>query len=244
MSQKSTESFNPEFLELVRDVTRLGYDGVLYSFIPKPLFINSKAQPVFQCSSVFAPCIDYYLQEGHGNNDFFIRLAFEGYDAPIDWWEQIDAGKVTDSERAVQEMVRAKFGIYHGLTVLVLHGTFAIAGISVISKVNDAEHFRKLKHDSLEVLQMCANRYHTRIIQSNEDMRFFITPLLERLSDTKKNVLRHLMSGSPMKNIPETYNITHRYAEKVLLSIRKEFGDISTNELMYILGMTNMKEFL
>jgi hypothetical protein len=91
---------------------------------------------------------------------------------------------------------------------------------------------------------MCANRYHTRIIQSNEDMRFFIAPLLENLSETKKNVLRHMMSGEPMKNIPEVYGITHRYAEKVLLTIRREFGDISTNELMYILGMTNMKEFL
>jgi len=244
MDKISTESFNPEFLELARDITRLGYDGVLYSFIPKPVFINSKVQPVFQCSEGFAPCIDYYLEKNYGNNDFIIRLAFEGYDEPIDWWEQIDAGKVTDSERAVQEMVRTKFGIYHGLTVLVLHGTFAIAGISVVSKIDDADHFQKLKRDSLEVLQMCANRYHTRIIQSNEDMRFFIAPLLENLSETKKNVLRHMMSGSPMKNIPEVYGITQRYAEKVLLTIRREFGDISTNELMYILGMTNMREFL
>jgi hypothetical protein len=79
---------------------------------------------------------------------------------------------------------------------------------------------------------------------SREDMRFFIEPLLARLNDTKKKVLLHLVSGQLMKTISETHGISHRYAEKVILNMRKEFGDISTNELLYILGMVHIHEYI
>ena len=79
---------------------------------------------------------------------------------------------------------------------------------------------------------------------SQEGMRFFIEPLLERLNDTKRKVLKHLLSNQPMKTIPETEGISQKYAEKVILMMRKEFGDISTNELLYILGMVHIHQYL
>ncbi len=75
-------------------------------------------------------------------------------------------------------------------------------------------------------------------------MSLFIQPLLERLNDTRRKVLKHLVSGHPMKTIPDTSGISQRYAEKVLIDVRKEFGNISTNELIYILGMVHIHEHL
>ena len=110
-------------------------------------------------------------------------------------------------------------------------------------KGNDAE-FQALKKKSLPELTTLASNYHSRIIMSEEDMRFFIEPLLKRLNDTKKKVLKHLLSNQPMKTISETEGISHKYAEKVILKMRKEFGDISTNELLYILGMVHIHQYL
>ena len=108
----------------------------------------------------------------------------------------------------------------------------------------DINAFKELKRQSLNDLQILANEYHSHILKSKDDLLFFILPLLENLTETKKRVLKHLMSGQPMKTIPQTYDISQRFAEKTLVNIRKDFGNISTNELMYILGMVNMHEYL
>ena len=53
-----------------------------------------------------------------------------------------------------------------------------------------------------------------------------------------------MLTFQPMKSIPHTFGIAPRYAEKVLLGIRQEFGNITSNELLYILGMVNIHEYL
>ena len=232
------------FDELVSSVSKLGYDGVLYSFFPRPMYLNSKIQPVLHYSESYSSFVAHYLQNDYGNRDFILRLALEGRSKPIDWWEEINSGDVSAEEAEVTMDAKQEFGIKHGLSIPVLSGSFAIAGISLISmKGNDAE-FQALKKKSLPELTTLASNYHSRIIMSEEDMRFFIEPLLKRLNDTKKKVLKHLLSNQPMKTISETEGISHKYAEKVILKMRKEFGDISTNELLYILGMVHIHQYL
>jgi hypothetical protein len=199
---------------------------------------------MLQFSDSFAPYVSHYLEQNYGNRDFILRLALEGRATPIDWWEEIANGNVTEEEREVTEDAKVNFGIQHGLSIPVLSGSFAIAGISVISMNKDINHFRQLKHDSIDALIKQASGYHTSITMSEESMRFFIEPLLERLNETKRKVLKHLMSGAPMKTIPDTAGISQRYAEKVVLGLKQEFGDISTNELIYILGMVQIHKYL
>ena len=153
-------------------------------------------------------------------------------------------GNVSEAEANVTQDAKQNFGIHHGLSLPVLSGSFAVSGISVVSMSNDIEKFEKLKSQSMAQLEEAASNYHTKIIMSREDMRFFIEPLLGRLNDTKKKVLKHLLSNQPMKTIPETSDISQKYAEKVILKMRKEFGNISTNELLYILGMVHIHEYL
>ncbi|WP_158278772.1 autoinducer binding domain-containing protein [Leucothrix arctica] len=233
------------FSELTKDITSLGFDAVLYSFFPRPMYINAKIQPVLHFSEAFAPFVSNYLTNDYGNRDFILRLALEGRQGTVDWWEEINSGNVTKEEQEVTIDAKQNFGIHHGLSIPILSGSFAISGISVISKNPDLSHFQEIKEQSLDALKELASDYHTKIIMSQNDVRFFVLPLIEQLNDTKKKVIKHLMSGKPMKNISDTYGgLTPRYAEKVVIEIRKEFGDISKNELIYILGMIHVHQFL
>lgn len=239
-----TSQFGKEFAKLTKDIEDLGFHGVLYSFYPRPMYLSSTVQPVLHYSGALAPFVAHYIENNYGNRDFVLRLALEERIKPVDWWEEIRLGGISPEERAVTEDAKQNFGIYHGLSIPVLSGSFAIAGISVISKDTSLSHFQTLKQQHKKQLFALAENYHAKMMNSKEELRFFLRPLLENLNDTQIKVLRYVMTGKPMKSILHTYGITHKYAEKVLLNIRKEFGNISTNELMYFLGMINMHEYL
>jgi hypothetical protein len=184
------------------------------------------------------------LKNDYGNQDFVLRLALSGREDPIDWWEEIKQGNIPPEEQVVTQDARQLFGIQYGFSVPVLDGTFAIAGISVITQNADHEHYQALKQANMKRLWNAARTYHTHIMGSIEALRFFIAPLLGNLTETKKKVLRHKLSGQPMKSIPHTMGVTQRYAENVLAELRREFGVRSTDELMYILGVINIHRFL
>ena len=236
--------FGKDFQKLVAETMQLGYDGALYTFFPRPMYMNSKIQPVFQYSDSYSSFVAHYLDSNYGNRDFILRLAFEGRSKPIDWWEEINSGNVSKEEANVIHDARLNFNIQQGLSIPVLSGSFAIAGISVISMSKGREHFQTIKSQSLEQLKQAASAYHTKIITSKEDTRFFVEPLLAQFNGAKKKVLRHLISNQQVKTLPETTGFSQKYAEKVILDMRKDFGDISTNELLYILGMINAHEYL
>ena len=239
-----THPFGEKFANLTQVISDLGFDGVLYSFYPKPMYMSKDVQPVLHYSDGFAPFVAHYIANNYGNRDFVLRLALQNHKKAIDWWEEIAAGNVTRAERVVTEAARRNFGIQYGMSIPALHGTFAVAGISVMSKNASASHFYSLKELHLKQLFSLASEYHASIVSSKEELRFFIRPLLEELNMTQKKVLKHLLTGKPMKSIPHTWKIAPKYAENVLANIRQEFGDITTNELIYILGMVNMHEYL
>jgi DNA-binding CsgD family transcriptional regulator len=236
--------FGDNFELLTTSIQALGFDDVLYSFYPKPMYLNKDVQPVLHFSSGFESFVEHYIKHDFGNRDFVLRLALQGRTEPVDWWQEIESGSVSPEEQFVTETARNDFHIHHGLSIPVLFGTFAIAGISVTSRKPDRKYFDFLKEKCTKKLFELGDEYHRGIIKSRAELHFFILPLLESLSDTKKKVLKHLMSGQPMKAIEHHYGITPRYAEKVLRNIRKEFGNISTHELLYIMGMINMHEYL
>ena len=235
---------NDKFIDLVNSIQRLGFDGVLYSFFPRAMYLNNKTQPLIHYSSKFEPFVQHYLANNYGNNDFVIRLINERGVAPIDWWQEINSGNVTKEEQVVTIDAQQNFDIHHGLTVPVLSGSFAMSAISVMSKNDDLGYFKDIKDKHLVELRELATDYHFYILSSHERVRFFVEPLFETLNQTKKNVIKHLISGKPMKSITDRYNISQRYAEKTLINIRDEFGHISTNEFIYSLGVCNIDRYL
>ncbi len=79
----------------------------------------------------------------------------------------------------------------------------------------------------------------------HQDARYkFILPILKTLTPKKIILIKYLISGKPMKYISDNEDITTRYAEKLLIELRKQFGNITTNELIYLLGLLNISEHL
>ncbi|SKA91995.1 Autoinducer binding domain-containing protein [Thiothrix eikelboomii] len=233
--------FGREFTDLTAAISHLGFDGVLYTFYPKPMYLCSKVQPVLHYSESFAPFVAHYIKSNYGNRDFVLRLAVQNRKKkPIDWWNEIAAGTVSHEERAVTEDARKNFGIQYGLSIPVLKGAYAISGISVISLNPCPIHFQKLKKAHIHQLFELARQYHARIVNSKEELRFFLQPLLDRLNGTQEKIIKHMLTGLPMKSIPHTSGVTPRYAEKVWSNLREEFGSITTNEFIYLLGMLGM----
>ncbi|RBP83944.1 hypothetical protein EBI01_09230 [Marinomonas rhizomae] len=236
--------FSDSFENLTDEIEKIGFDAVLYSFYPRPMYLNSAVQPVLHFSEGFSSFVQYYIKNDYGNRDFVLRLASQGRRTPIDWWEEISLGNVTREEKNVTVDAKEKFGISNGLSVPIFYGKFAIAGISVITKKTESQYFKDLKVSSMVDLERLSRSYHYKVMESKEDLRFFIAPLLETFTAKKIMVLKHLLNGEALTEIEHHYPISRRYAEKLLLNIREEFGGISTNELMYMLGTINIDEYL
>ena len=171
MHNKLNESqFGNEFALLVAAVNDLGFDGVLYSYYPRPLYLNKKVQPMLHYCETFAPFVAHYIENDYGNRDFVLRMSLEQKNtAIIDWWKEIDAGYVSAAEQAVTRDARENFDIKHGISVPAMSGTFAIAGLSVISKTNDRDAFNALKvqHEA-ELFNFLASRLNT--LEDAEDL--------------------------------------------------------------------------
>jgi hypothetical protein len=217
-----------------------GFDAVLYSFYPKLSQLAKSLQPVFQFSKGYEPLIENYQKENFSGDDFVIRLLTEGAVEPFDWWFQAKKTKMSDQEKKVNHIARHQFGIMKGICLPTLTNDLGIAGVSLISFKAEDEH-RQLDAKDLDQLHNCARMYHNHIMINQNEQSQFILPILDLLTPKKKLVIKHLISGKPMKTIE---GVTERYAEKLLLELRKGFGNISKNELIYFFGLINISEYL
>lgn len=238
-------SFGEAFSNLCDTVEQLGFDGVIYSFYPKTLHKSPEIQPILQYSDRFAPFVRHYIEQDYGNRDFVIRLAFKGHKRCIDWWEEINNGNVRPDELEVTIDARDNFGIQNGMTIPILRGPYAIAGISVITFNPSQPYFEQLKSEKLDELINSASDYHFALMTGDDGIYAFVSNVIACLSEPQKLVLQHLLRNQPMKAItvwnPE---ISVKNAERILRTIKKELGDISTNQLMYLLGRMDAKKYL
>jgi hypothetical protein len=235
---------NNKFIELSNKIQDFGFDGVLYSFFPKAQYLNNKNQPLFHYCENFEPFIRHYTKNNYGNNDFVMRLIYEKGLGVIDWWQEVDAGNISVEESKITIDAKNNFNIQNGLTLPVLNNSFTMSAISIISKNTNKELFASIKKKHIDDLKELAMDYHLYILSSKEKLKFFVEHLFSDLNQTKKIVVKHLISGKPMKSIEIEHSISQKYAEKTLANIRSEFGNISTNEFIYALGVCGAKQYL
>lgn len=238
-----SETLDEKFSALEFEVLNSGFDAVLYTFIPKLSLLKEPLQPVFQFSESYTEIVENYQKNNFGKNDFTIRLVEEGKLAIIDWWNEAEKLTLSKEEQHVVNVTKNKFSISKGITFPTLSNDLGIAGASMISFNKDYLH-KKIDSEILGHLKICCRMYHDHTM-IHQDARYkFILPILQALTIKKKIVLKYLISGQPMKNITEEGDITTRYAEKLLVELRKDFGDISKNRLIYFLGLLNITEYL
>ena len=101
---------------------------------------------------------------------------------------------------------------------------------------------KELPNDTIQLLGYYTKLFHD-ISFSNISINNLLADLLFRqLSDKEKGVIRHLASGKRFKNI--TYSIdvaSYRVASNMLDKLRKKFGNISRDRLMYLAGLMNFE---
>jgi len=236
-----TDCIDEKFAILEQVVKDAGFDAILYTFIPKlSRLIN--LQPVFRFSNGYAQFIEHYHKNNFSKHDFLLRLLEEGITDPVDWWEKAALMDLTEEEKHVNNTARHKFGITKGLGFPTLGSNLGLAGVSIISFKKEDEN-RQIEPEIINSLHKNSRIYHDHMMVHQDDRYSFILPLLDSLTPKKKIVIKHLISGQPMKNI-EDQGVTERYGEKLLLELRKSFGDITKNELIYLLGLLNITEYL
>jgi len=238
-----SKTLEDRFSALEHEITMSGFDAVLYSFAPQLSHLADSISPVFQYSEKYSDLLSNYQKHNYNENDFIIRLIKEGRLSAIDWWYETQKISLSKEEKEVNRVCREIFGVTKGLTFPTLSSDMGFAGVSIISFSETYIH-KEVSTTMLEHLKICSEMYHDHTM-AHQDARYqFILPILESLTPKKKIVLKHLISGQPMKNITEEADITIRDAEKLLIELRKEFGNISKNELIYFLGLLNITEHL
>ncbi len=238
-----SKTLDKKFTALELEVTKAGFDAVVYTFIPKLVRLTDSLKPVLQYSKKYAPLLEHYHKHDYSRHDFLLRLVEEGKIDIIDWWAEAKKMQLTQEEKEVNRVAREDFAITRGFAFPTLNADMGIAGVSIISFKQEYAN-KTVSPKLLNHLKTCCKIYHDYTMVHQDSRYEFILPILESLTPKKKMVLKYLISGKPMKNIAEEADITTRYAEKLLVELRKDFGNISINELIYFLGLLNITEYL
>lgn len=216
---------------------------MLYTFIPKLTRLSVSLQPVFQHTDSYLPFLKNYQKNNFSRYDFVIRLVEEGKLDTIDWWEEAAKIELSKKEKYVNHIAKETYGITKGISFPTLSNDMGFAGVSIIS-FKDSYANKIINADAIRHLKKCSRQYHDHAMIHQDARHKFILPILQTLTPKKVLLIKYLISGKPMKYISDEVDISTRYAEKLLIKLRKQFGNITTNELIYLLGLLNISEYL
>ena len=234
-----------EFQITVRYVTQLGFDGLLYCYIPSLLVDKKLAfDPVFNVSDSYsAQFLTHYEEAGFAEHDFAIKRVVTGQADIIDWWQEEKRNTINDQEKEVILVAREDYGIRNGITLPTMINNVGFAGASLISE-SSTPGFSLLSNESLATAKIIVQTYHNKLFNSPRSQQKFILPVLDRLNDTDRKVLKYLIRHKTMSRVKDVTGVSFHYANRVVERLRSKLGDISRNELVYYAGLLNLLEFL
>lgn len=219
------------YYQLVR---KTGFDAVCYSYMPQMMTASQLSlSPIIKnAGELYETFLQDYLEKGLLSTDPIIRLVKNGKTETLDWWEEAKKGDFTESEYAQLESMKTQYGIPNGITIPTMTGQRGIAGGSVITTLKGSA-YEALKNKHLSTLEIATKMFHDFTLSHPQSLNTFVLPLFPKLTIKEIQVIQYLLTGKPMKGIKEVTDIPPKYAEKLLINIRKKFGNISTNELIH-----------
>jgi len=246
------DGFESAFSVLENATDKLGFGGVLYTYIPKVLIdSNFTTNPVYKVSSEYSPAyLEHYTAARFDRHDPLIKAVNKGVTAPISWWGDI-CTSFTSNDKASKEVIATSkdYGISNGVTLPLMCGQRGISGASFITDEN--QKFEQLLEDKIDSLTLYTKLFHSMVTSNAVFMGQFIKPLLASLSDTEKKYLVGLASGKSPTQIAAELNRTEKYLEQVMLRIRRKLSGVGSedtpvinrNQLLYYAGLLNILEF-
>jgi len=230
----AAETFDEAFDTYFQLILESGFDGVLYSYIPH---ISTASQysisPIFKSSDTYSQdFLAYYAENRLDKIDSIIKLIKNGETGIIDWWEEAEKRKFSDSDKEILYIAREEFGIINGITIPTMSEQRGIAGASVITSKTGSV-YTELKAKGIETIALCTRMFHDFTLSRPLSSNSFVLPFFPVLTDKEIQVLRFQLTGKPMKQVEDSTGITTKYAEKLLKNVRIKFGSITKNELIH-----------
>lgn len=243
---QTSQSVDASFDIFQRYILQLGYDGVNYAFAPIIEYDNPVFnQPVFKLSEIFAQdFMEHYQKGGLAEHDYTVKAVMSGQQNTMNWWQDAQYAHLTMPEKNVLDVAK-DYGIYNGLTVPLMKNAQGMAGASIVSHEKN-EAFAKLNAEAQAQATLYIQLFHNHVWGgcSIELFRQYNETMLAHLSVTERRLLRLLISGKPMKCICDELGISTRYGEKLSTQLRRKFGGISRNRLLYYAGLLNIGDTL
>jgi DNA-binding CsgD family transcriptional regulator len=246
-----SENFSSAFQLLEKSVGALGFEGVLYTYIPQAM-VDRSIQPVYHVSGEYSPqYLDHYASARFDRYDPLIRAVDSGEDQPISWWGKTCARYMRKEHKSFEVLATSRnYGINNGITLPLMSGSRGISGASFISSEKDRV-FNLLLEERLEQLTLRTRLFHSMVTANAQFSSQFIKPLIESLSDTEKRFLTGLAAGKTPAQIAAELNRTEKYLEQVMLKIRRKLSGVALdesptlnrNQIMYYAGLLNLLEF-
>jgi DNA-binding CsgD family transcriptional regulator len=137
-------------------------------------------------------------------------------------------------------VARQEYGIHQGISVPTFTDGYNIAGISVTREEAD-RGFDRLCDERGDYLRRMSLMFSDRVLCMSKARTVFMTPILQTLSTTEKQVLRELAQGRNLKAVCLELKLDYKYvANSVLKNLRKKFGNVTRDTLMYEAGLLNI----
>jgi len=244
-------SFEQAFGFFESEILKLGFDGVLYTYIPRLLLDNKfSVKPVFHVSEEFSQqYLNHYTEAHFERSDPLVRAVDDGVLVPISWQGDICKQYMSvDSTSAEVFETARNYGINNGITIPLLSNHTGIAGASVIS--GETKVFDKLMDSRIETLRLYTRLFHNLVISNAPYKSEFVKPLLNSLNDTEMQLLKGLSRGRSPAQLAHDLGKSEGYLEQVLIKLRRKFTGtnadesplINRNQLLYYAGLLDVLE--
>jgi len=234
------------FAALEKAVQAMGFDNLSYTYVPGALGQSlTQLAPIFKLSRTYnTRFIQHYSEAKFGKDDFTIKRIMQGDLTPMVWWEEAGDKRLTQSELEVIAVAREDYGICHGVSVPTFTDRRSIAGVSVTREETDAS-FDQLWRERGDYLRKMSIMFSDRVLCMTEVKALFMAPILQSLSPTEKQVLCELAKGRNVKAVCQELHLDYKYvANSVLKSLRKKFGNVTRDTLMYEAGLLNITHLM
>lgn len=230
------QNFEACFDILTKAAKFLGFDGALYMYTPI-FFTRETVQftPIMKISDDYgSDYLAHYQQHQYIKHDHMIQVAVNGENRLIDWFEDVENLLLPSRSVEVLEVAR-DYGIQNGYSFPTLLSEHAFAAASFVCRQDDT-FFSDVCQSNIHLMKVLTNLFHAKVISEKHYQHIFITPFLDQLSPTKIAVLTGLASGQHIKTISTDLGVSNKYIQNLMADIRKDFGNVSRDRLMYLLG--------
>ncbi len=117
------------------EVNSLGFDGVLYTYVPMALVeSNFTLQPFYKTSDNYRLCETNHKSDSSLlNRDALLNSANDDLAIPVDWWQKLcEAGKKVEGFSSETTEIGGIYGFQENLIIPLLSDSGGMAGASFI----------------------------------------------------------------------------------------------------------------